>query len=474
MIHQFLHVVAKFKLARYFRFFYVLLDLILLNIAILVSLLMRFQNFNNIALKEVQTISLLSNIFWIFFLVYKDSYRVIRIEKIGNILSKTLKMVVFHAAAISFFVFLLKYNDISRMRMFYFYGVFFVLLFIFRIAVIKSLKYIRSKGFNYKSVIIIGSNARAKQIVHVLLNNLSYGYKVLGFFDDADLGSDGMGIPYLGKIDTVKDYVAANDVDEMYIAFSAKKSEKINGLIQISEQFLVRIKFIPDFQAFTKSKIVTLDFYDHIPVLMLRSEPLESGMNRLLKKIFDLFFSVLVIVFVFSWLFPILIILIKLDSPGPVFFKQQRSGRDLKIFTCYKFRTMHVGLTNNNSQAKSGDPRVTRLGAFLRKFSIDELPQFFNVLLGNMSVVGPRPHMLKHTEHYAEVMPHYPVRHYAKPGITGWAQINGFRGETPFLEDMINRVEHDIWYIENWVFYLDIKIIFKTIFNLLRGEQNAY
>ena len=146
-----------------------------------------------------------------------------------------------------------------------------------------------------------------------------------------------------------------------------------------------------------------------------------------------------------------------------VFFKQQRSGRDLKNFTCYKFRTMHVGLTNNNSQAKPGDPRVTRFGAFLRKFSIDELPQFFNVLLGNMSVVGPRPHMLKHTEHYAEVMPHYPVRHYAKPGITGWAQINGFRGETPFLEDMKNRVEHDIWYIENWVFYLDIKIIFKTI-----------
>ena len=474
MINQFLQVVAKFKLARYFRFFYVLLDLILLNIAILLSLLIRFQNFNNIALKEVQTISLLSNVFWIFFLVYKDSYRVIRIEKIGNILSKTFKMVVFHAAAISFFVFLLKYNDISRLRMLYFYGVFFVLLFIFRISVIKSLKYIRSKGFNYKSVIIIGSNARAKQIVHVLLNNLSYGYKVLGFFDDAVVDSDGIGIPYLGKVNTVKDYVATNNVDEMYIAFSAKKSEKINGLIQISEQFLVRIKFIPDFQAFTNSKIVTLDFYDHIPVLMLRSEPLESAMNRLSKKIFDLFFSVLVVVFVFSWLFPILILLIKLDSPGPVFFKQQRSGRDLKIFTCYKFRTMHVGLTDNISQAKPGDPRVTRFGAFLRKFSIDELPQFFNVLLGNMSVVGPRPHMLKHTKHYAEVMPHYPVRHYAKPGITGWAQINGFRGQTPLLVDMKNRVEHDIWYIENWVFYLDIKIIFKTIFNLLRGEQNAY
>ena len=167
-------------------------------------------------------------------------------------------------------------------------------------------------------------------------------------------------------------------------------------------------------------------------------------------------------------------VLIKLDSPGPIFFKQKRSGRDNQVFTCIKFRTMKVNSKANEKQATREDKRITKLGAFLRKSNIDEMPQFFNVFVGNMSVVGPRPHMLKQTELYSELINNYLVRHFAKPGITGWAQVNGFRGETKELSDMKDRVDYDIWYIENWSFLLDIKIIYQTVFNVFRGDKNAF
>jgi undecaprenyl-phosphate galactose phosphotransferase/putative colanic acid biosynthesis UDP-glucose lipid carrier transferase len=239
---------------------------------------------------------------------------------------------------------------------------------------------------------------------------------------------------------------------------------------------MVRIRYIPDFQQYTKTNRVQVSFYGNgnIPVLMLRKEPLEIPLNRIVKQIFDFCFSLLVIVFLFSWLFPILILFIKLDSRGPVFFVQNRSGRDNESFPCYKFRTMYVNDKAHVAQATKNDPRITKVGAFLRKTSLDELPQFFNVFLGNMSVVGPRPHMLSHTEQYSELIDNFLVRHYAKPGITGWAQVNGYRGETKELADMEGRVEHDIWYIENWSFLLDIKIIWKTFSGVLVGDKQAF
>jgi undecaprenyl-phosphate galactose phosphotransferase/putative colanic acid biosynthesis UDP-glucose lipid carrier transferase len=206
---------------------------------------------------------------------------------------------------------------------------------------------------------------------------------------------------------------------------------------------------------------------------MLRKEPLEIPENRLVKKIFDISFSLFVICFVCSWLFPILITLIKLTSKGPVFFKQLRSGEDNKSFLCYKFRTMQVNNLSDEIQATVNDPRITRIGAFMRKNNLDELPQFFNVLMGHMSVVGPRPHMLRHTSQYSELIHNYLVRHFTKPGITGWSQINGYRGETKDLYKMKKRVEYDIWYIENWSFLLDLKIVLRTVGKMLYGDDKA-
>ncbi|MDP3679585.1 MAG: undecaprenyl-phosphate glucose phosphotransferase [Flavobacterium sp.] len=449
-------------------------DIVLLNLAIIFSLLVRYDNLDRLDLKEVRTISLLSNVFWIVLLLYKDSYRIVRIERIESILMRAIRMITIHAALIVLLIVVLKFSEISRLRLFSFYLLFFVFLFVSRVAFMKLLKYIRAKGYNFKNVIIIGANDTGEHMRKILSKDLTYGYRVLGFFDDKVDPFAFISSPLLGGFDAIQDYISTENVDEMYIALHIDSIKTINYLTELCERYMVRIKFIPDFQLYTKSRKVEISFYENTPVLMLRKEPLEITSNLLLKKAFDLCFSLSVIVLIFPWLFPILMLLIKLDSHGPVFFRQERSGRDNQAFGCLKFRTMRVNNSADTLQATLGDKRVTKIGAFLRRTNMDELPQFLNVFWGNMSVVGPRPHMLMHTEQYSELINNYLVRHYAKPGITGWAQVNGFRGETKELVDMKDRVDYDIWYIENWSLILDFKIIFRTVFNVFEGEEKAY
>jgi undecaprenyl-phosphate galactose phosphotransferase/putative colanic acid biosynthesis UDP-glucose lipid carrier transferase len=465
---------ATYRVSRYFKLLFVLWDLVLLNSAILLSFLGRFGNFDRMDLKEVQTIFLLTNLFWVFLLFYKDAYRIIRVERIENILIRMIKHIVIHTALIAVFVGLLKYSQVSRLRLLYFYIIFFVLLFVSRVLLMKLMKEIRAQGYNYKSVIIVGVNDKGENIRKFLSKDLTYGYRFLGFFDDKVDPFAAISGPVLGGFDAIDAYVANGNVDEMYIALHIDNIKIIRELTALCERYMVRIKFIPDFQQYTQARKVQISFYGNTPVLMFRKEPLEVLPNLLLKKVFDLVFSFAVIVLIFPWLFPIIMLLIKMDSPGPVFFRQRRSGRDNKDFWCIKFRTMRVNKFSDSIQATLGDSRVTKMGAFMRRTNIDELPQFFNVFWGTMSVIGPRPHMLKHTEQYSELINNYLVRHYAKPGISGWAQVNGFRGETKELIEMIDRVEYDIWYIENWSLLLDIKIIYLTLFNVFKGEEKAY
>ncbi|WP_233549994.1 undecaprenyl-phosphate glucose phosphotransferase [Flavobacterium sp. 120] len=449
-------------------------DIVLLNVAIILSFLCISDGLDGLDLKEVRTISLLSNLFWIGLLLYKDSYRIVRVERIETILMRTIRMILIHGALIVGFIVLLKYSEISRLRLVYFYLIFFLFLFVSRVLFMKLLKYIRSQGYNFKNVIIIGANDTGEHMRKILSKDLTYGYRVLGFFDDKLDPFAFISSPLLGGFDAIPNYIINENVDEMYIALHIDNIKIINYLTELCERYMVRIKFIPDFQLYTKSRKVEISFYENTPVLMLRKEPLEITLNLLTKKAFDVCFAFFVIVLIFPWLFPILMILIKMDSPGPVFFKQERSGRDNRAFGCLKFRTMRVNAAADKLQATLGDKRVTKIGAFMRRTNIDELPQFLNVFWGNMSVVGPRPHMLMHTEQYSELINNYLVRHYAKPGITGWAQVNGFRGETKELIDMKDRVDYDIWYIENWSLLLDLKIIYKTVLNVFQGEKNAY
>ena len=233
------------------------------------------------------------------------------------------------------------------------------------------------------------------------------------------------------------------------------------------------VKFIPE-QNTILNKELKRDFYGLVPVLEFRSIPLDDSFNLALKRVFDVVFSILVIVFIMSWLTPILAMLIKLESSGPVFFKQKRNGYNYKSFNCFKFRSMVINKEADLIQVRKADDRVTGVGKFMRQTSIDELPQFFNVLIGDMSVVGPRPHMLSHTEMYANKVDKFMVRHFVKPGITGLAQVSGFRGEVESDSDIIGRVKFDIYYVENWSVLLDVKIIIKTTLKAIKGDEKAY
>ncbi len=268
-------------------------------------------------------------------------------------------------------------------------------------------------------------------------------------------------------------FVIENNIDEIYFSAKELSNLQINTLIDFADNNLRELKFIPDNKEIFSKKL-KYEYYDYIPILSLREIPLQEPIYKFLKRVFDIIFSSSVIIFILSWLTPLVAILIKLESKGPVFFKQARNGFNYKEFYCYKFRSMTPNSEANFYQATRGDQRITNIGKFIRKTSIDELPQFFNVLFGDMSVVGPRPHMVSHTDMYAKRIDKFMVRHFVKPGITGLAQISGYRGEVETDKDIIGRVKFDIFYIENWSLLLDLKIIFKTAINAVKGEEKAY
>jgi Undecaprenyl-phosphate glucose phosphotransferase len=297
------------------------------------------------------------------------------------------------------------------------------------------------------------------------------GYDFVGYFGELNLNPSGNKVNP-GSVDQCLEYAIANHVDEIYSTVIPSSNELLQELITKADQHFIRVKFIPNFDMFFL-RAVSLKVENGLPVISLRKEPLENIENRFVKRIFDLSFSILFFVLFAWWIFPILAILIKLTSKGPVFFVQKRSGRNGEVFHCYKFRSMYVNQDAHEKSANQDDERFTPVGRFLRKSNLDELPQFFNVLKGDMSVVGPRPHMLKHTDQYSKIINTFMVRHFLKPGITGWAQVNGYRGDLTGNK-MSKRVEFDVWYLENWSFLLDLKIIFKTIWLTAKGDENAY
>ena len=468
-----LKFLASNRFSRYIKTMFLFWDLVIIVLSYLLSCFLKDDSFKCLDDKGNQMIFLMIILIWIVIVLWKDAYNILRIEKIHKTLGGTFKLVMYHLGGVSLVIIVLNLDDVSRLQMFYFYLEFTFLLMFLRVIFLKTLKYARSKGYNSKNVIIIGANEMGERMNKILENDLSSGYKVSGVFCDSPCKNTNHRLTYLGKLEQLQLYVANNSIDEMYIALNKNEEEWIPKLISLCERHMIRIKIIPNFQQYTKARRVTINYYENTPVLMLRKEPQEFVVNRIMKNGFDKFFSFFVIVFIFTWLFPILIVIVKLSSKGPALFKQKRSGENNEAFTCFKFRTMKVNDLSDELQSKKGDPRITKLGAFMRKTNLDELPQFFNVLIGQMSVVGPRPHMLKHTEQYSELINNYLVRHFVKPGITGWAQVNGYRGETKELIDMENRVEFDIWYIENWTFLLDLKIIWMTLTNMAKGEKNA-
>lgn len=326
----------------------------------------------------------------------------------------------------------------------------------------------RIVGGNSVNVVVMGSDANLEKICKVF-DEPELGYRYIGYFDN----SPSKNPTHLGKIMDSFGYILENKVDEIYCFASKFNHKELKNLVNFADNNLIKINIIPDNKEIF-SRTMSIELYDSIPVLSLRTVPLDTEYSRIAKRTFDIIFSSFVLLFVLSWLTPLLFLLINLESPGKVFFKQKRHGLKRKVFWCYKFRSMRSNGDSNIKMASKNDSRITLIGKILRKTSLDELPQFFNVFMGDMSVVGPRPHMELHTFDYQTTVDKYLVRHFVKPGITGLAQTRGYRGEITNKADILNRVRLDIFYIEKWSLALDFKIVYQTMENAFKGEANAY
>ena len=354
-------------------------------------------------------------------------------------------------------------------------SIIWLLLVVWRLSCRVLVKKIRTLGRNSRTIIFVGASQNMVDLYREILNDPSTGYKVLGYIDNSK--NDNLGsLPYLGDMSVLYDYLTENhtNIDMLFYASTSSDVDNARKLINFCDKHIIRFYQVPNLYSYFRREL-KLELMGDIPVLYVREEPLLNPFNRFIKRSFDIVAACLFLFTIFPFVYIIVGTIIKITSPGPIFFKQKRNGLDGKEFFCYKFRSMKVNNDADKVQATKNDPRKYPFGNFMRRTNIDELPQFINVLNGTMSIVGPRPHMVKHTEEYGALIDKYMVRHLAKPGITGWAQVKGCRGETKELYQMEERIEKDIWYVENWSFLLDLRIIFMTAFNMFfTKEENAY
>lgn len=368
----------------------------------------------------------------------------------------------------------MKMPGLARSFFFTFYIVFFIMICIWRISLRLWVKKYRQKGKNIRSAVLIGTEGNASELYYALTDDAAYGYKVIGVFYDTTENEDfARNATHLGKVSDVIPWLENHPVDEAFCCLPGTRYNEILPIVDYCENNMIRYYSVPNVRSYLKRKM-KMELLADIPVLYIRDEPLLQAENKLLKRSFDLLCSTIFLCTIYPFIYIIVGSMIKFSSPGPIYFKQERSGENGKVFQCIKFRSMKMNDDSDNLQATENDPRKTRIGNFLRKSNIDEFPQFINVWKGEMSMVGPRPHMLKHTEMYSNLINKYMVRHFVKPGITGWAQVTGYRGETKELSQMEGRVKRDIWYIENWSFLLDIRIMIKTVVNIVQGDKKAY
>jgi putative colanic acid biosynthesis UDP-glucose lipid carrier transferase len=455
--------------SRYLNAIYTVGDMLILNISFAaVSFIRSDYHLKPDDVFLVQFIYI--NFFWLISVAVLKINEIDRVVRFEQVLGNMFNTVVLHFLLLSAFIYLLSRYFLPIRDFAFKYILFVGLLVTWRSVMLLFIGFMRRRGMNFRRVIIVGGGQLATDMQHFFHSHPEFGYRLQGIF--LNNGTTDHHKEVIGTISEAKTFAMKNMTDEIYCSIQGMDNAQISDLIKFCDQNLVRFKLIPDLRGLM-NKRVKIDFYESVPVISLRREPLESFLNRIVKKLFDMLFSFLVIVLIFPWLFLFIAISIKLSSKGPVFFKQKRSGKNNVEFTCLKFRTMRVNREADEVQASKHDKRITRIGRMLRQSNMDELPQFFNVLAGQMSVVGPRPHMLRHTSEYSKMIDKFMVRHLIKPGITGWAQVNGLRGETRDHTKMKKRVEFDVWYIENWSFLLDLKIVFLTAKNMILGEENA-
>ncbi len=332
--------------------------------------------------------------------------------------------------------------------------------------------YFKHKDYLVNKIIILGYNETAIKLASYFEEE-SINSNLIGFVENYKNVNEITHYPILSEIKNLINVALKFNVKEIYSTISPEQNKSIYSLMQQAENNCIHFRVVPNLSNFFNNAVL-VDYIRDLPILSNRHEPLEDIGHKIEKRIFDIFISGLVIIFILSWLIPLLAIIIKMESKGPLFFSQKRTGKNNLTFDCLKFRSMKINKDADFKQASQNDNRITKVGKFIRKTSLDEFPQFLNVFIGQMSIVGPRPHMVKHTNDYSKIVDDYMVRHFLKPGITGWAQINGFRGEIKNPLQIKMRIHNDIWYLENWNVWLDLKIIFITIYSVFKGDKKAY
>lgn len=454
---------------RFLPWLLTLADFILLNVILLTVMFVILHTDDWTGRRRF--ILLISNVAMIPVATYFTKVHAVRTTHIQRLLSAVIRgvfaqwilfmalMEIFHPvkARLDFYLVLLGFN--------------IVLFPLMWIAANRVLKAYRRRGRNIRQAIIVGTSQAALRLYRNINSDPGYGVRVIGFVADAPTPETAS--KYLGELSSLQSLIKRHNIEYIYCAGPGVSEDKIKHIIKTAEENLCQFFYIPPFSHHVKRDFMLVSVNNSIPALTFQKSRIHSIQNRFIKRTFDIAFSTAVLAFT-PIVLPIIAVAIKISSPGPVFFCQERTGYHGKSFKCFKFRTMRVNADADSRQASKDDNRKTRLGNFLRHTSIDELPQFWNVFRGDMSVVGPRPHMLAHTDQYSSLISQYMVRHQVKPGITGWAQITGSRGATEELWMMEQRVDKDVWYIEHWTFMLDLKIIVKTVTNAVKGESQAY
>jgi len=449
---------ARGRYSKYLRPISISIDLLV--ITLLPFFLFKEQGVNYLHFCVYQIVS------WSFIAYFSGFYDVYRYTSILKIFSKLItQCVIFLLTVIAFFPFA-KETVFNSEAILLYSIVVLCTVTLFKLLLFFYLKKYRIAGSNTRNAIIIGHTQQTVNLKNLFETKAEYGYRFKGFFSDKKQGD-----LITGRVADIESFALENKIDDIYCSLNEISNLRLRELVAFCDANNKVIKFIPDTKEIF-SRNLTVDYYEFFPVLSLRKTPLHEPIATIAKRVFDIVFAFLVILLVLSWLTPIMALLIKLESNGPVFYRQIRAGMNEEQFFCFKFRSMQIN-NQMDQLAVKNDPRVTKVGKFIRKTSIDELPQFLNVLLGDMSVVGPRPHIYSINHRYSVKIKKYGARHTVKPGITGLAQVRGFRGEITSDEDMINRIKYDVFYIENWSILLDIKIILQTIVGMF-GDEKAY
>ncbi|MEO6489278.1 MAG: exopolysaccharide biosynthesis polyprenyl glycosylphosphotransferase [Ferruginibacter sp.] len=409
---------------------------------------------------------------WLVLSFFLRTYNTSVILNFEYFFKRTVQVYVVWLILLLFYLFFSREFDLSRLFIMSSIGSFGLGLLMNRFLYLGIKNYFKHSHHLTKKVIIVGYNDTAKKLANYFEED-GINTQLMGFIEDNKNINELSHYPVLADLSDTLQVAKEMDVQEIFSTITPEQNNEIYNLMYQAEKECIRFKIVPNLAVFI-TREVHIEYFGDLPILSLRSEPLDDVGNRFKKRILDIVISLFVIVFFLSWMVPLFAFIIYLETGQSVFFRQLRTGKNKKSFYCLKFRSMRSNTDADLKQATSNDSRVTGFGRFIRKTSLDEFPQFLNVFKGEMSLVGPRPHMLKHTNDYSKIVDEYMIRQFLKPGITGWAQINGYRGEITNPDQIKMRVDKDVWYLENWNLWLDIQILFLTVYYVLKGDKNAF